>query len=507
MRTAILVLFGVAAALAAAQTQFPLPLAEKIEVNVVNVDVTVTDHGKPVNDLTRDDFELFDDGQAQPITNFYVVTNARTAHAETVAAPIQPEVFRRKVLVLVDNATTTKHDRNEALKQLEQFIDERFEGDYAWSIASIDTGVHLNLPMTRDKATIHSALLKIRSGGTSSWAPASGPRLGDSFSADGGREKLASWLGEGELAQRQNFDSSCASALADSVRAFGAIEGRKIILLVTGHLAFDEKTPVMLKGNPGVHIQHFAKVKGRLVNMKDFLIAEANASNTSIYIVSAEALGMRSVSSLYWLARMTGGKYLPSNYVRESLADFDKLSASFYALGYRPRHDEDGRYHDIKVRVKGHPSYRLQFRAGYASMTNEEQLVRTLRSFVGATMQAATFPIATTLDAPQYEKSRVVVPLHVSIPMDRIEYLADATGSRGRINLYLSIFDENGRNLALRRIVQEIRLEPNEQTAQRRIVMNVPAVAMTKGRSYRIVIAVRDEITEAVGISVDTVSV
>ena len=39
------------------------PLVEKIEVSVVNVDVTVTDRaGKPVRGLTRDDFEIFEDG-------------------------------------------------------------------------------------------------------------------------------------------------------------------------------------------------------------------------------------------------------------------------------------------------------------------------------------------------------------------------------------------------------------------------------------------------------------
>ena len=50
------------------------PLVERIEVNVVNVDVTVLDRsGKPVSDLTKDDFEIREDGVLQQITNFSVV--------------------------------------------------------------------------------------------------------------------------------------------------------------------------------------------------------------------------------------------------------------------------------------------------------------------------------------------------------------------------------------------------------------------------------------------------
>ncbi|PYQ57250.1 MAG: hypothetical protein DMF58_18745, partial [Acidobacteria bacterium] len=50
------------------------PVAEKIEVSVVNVDVAVTGaDGQPVRGLSAGDFEIFDDGRRQAITNFYAV--------------------------------------------------------------------------------------------------------------------------------------------------------------------------------------------------------------------------------------------------------------------------------------------------------------------------------------------------------------------------------------------------------------------------------------------------
>src|SRR3989442_15123571 len=86
------------------------PLTEKIEVNVVNVDVTVLDRDNtPVRGLTPADFVVREDGVPQKITNFYVVENGELA---TSSAPADVERFRRKVLVLINNSFTGKPRRD-----------------------------------------------------------------------------------------------------------------------------------------------------------------------------------------------------------------------------------------------------------------------------------------------------------------------------------------------------------------------------------------------------------
>src|SRR6185436_10511244 len=66
---------------------------ESVNVNVVNVDVYVTDKsGQRVNGLTKDDFEITEDGRAVTISNFYVVQGGKAlvAGAEPPAAPGPP---------------------------------------------------------------------------------------------------------------------------------------------------------------------------------------------------------------------------------------------------------------------------------------------------------------------------------------------------------------------------------------------------------------------------------
>ena len=60
--------------LAGAQQQPAPSVTFQVEVNFVDIDAVVTDErGNFVADLTKDDFELFDDGKPQEISTFSLV--------------------------------------------------------------------------------------------------------------------------------------------------------------------------------------------------------------------------------------------------------------------------------------------------------------------------------------------------------------------------------------------------------------------------------------------------
>src|SRR5436190_10843518 len=61
----------------------------RITTNLVQVDVVVTKGDKVVSDLQPEDFEIFEDGKPQTITNFSYVSNVPDA------APAKPTAFAR----------------------------------------------------------------------------------------------------------------------------------------------------------------------------------------------------------------------------------------------------------------------------------------------------------------------------------------------------------------------------------------------------------------------------
>jgi len=168
--------FAIAAAIcvigsAAAQSTGPLPpLTVQVEVHVVNVDVSVTDaNGNPVLDLTKDDFQIFEDGRPQKVANFYVIrnTDVKAVPENGGAAPASPafDQFRRKFVLLVDNNYIDKIQRDIALGEIDRFVDGAFNGQHEWAIAAISQRLELLHPFTSDKKEIHAAIDKIRKSG------------------------------------------------------------------------------------------------------------------------------------------------------------------------------------------------------------------------------------------------------------------------------------------------------------------------------------------------------
>ena len=205
------------------------------------------------------------------------------------------------------------------------------------------------------------------------------------------------------------------------------------------------------------------------------------------------------------ISRETGGRFMPGNRIGESLQQFDEISANFYSLGYKPTGDST-RYHRLKVRLKNDRGYHLQYREGFRDLPTDVQLERTLHSFLGVTMQPTNLPVLVVPRAAQYSKTQTnvgVLPFELSVPMDRLQYLDQAVGAKARVHMYVSVFDEQDRFVTFARYVQDVDLAENEQPAGR-MVVNFPGVALRKGK-YRLVVAVRDEIAESLGISVQRV--
>ena len=532
----------------------PAPLVEKIDVSVVNIDVTVTDrHGQPVSGLKREDFEILEDGRRQEISNFYAVENAQVQSGpgietikETIPAPV-PERFRRKVLVLIDNIWATGHGRNAALDKLESFVNDHFDdGRYDLAIATVGAHVHLLLPMTSDKKILHEVLSRIRNSG--SHGAITNPIARDEMAlpdvvpdpkgemfADRLRHQQKEVLAAvvnfddaANLAQQTMFADQSMEGIAEAARAFGTSEGRKVILLVTGYLPLGTVSPLGLVGDPSQadsrienHIQDFAHADSRLVAFRDRLVREANASNTSLYIISTEGLvgsgadagiardqpivgGVAAGSSpqdtapLYWMAKETGGVFKPGNRIERSFVEFDQRSASFYSLGYRPQHPEDTGYHRLTVHVKGYRDSQVQYREGYSSPSMDLQIMRTLRSPLGASLQPSTMTVSLIVGKPLYRGITALVPLKAAMSLESLQYITDARGSRTRLHVYVSIFDPDGRNITLNKSFADIALKPEEE-ATGPMTVTIPPLLLAKG-TYRVVVAVRDELTDHVGL-------
>jgi len=529
-----------------ASVAFPLhaqQFTEKIDVSIVNVDVTVTSRGEPVRGLTRDDFEVLEDGRPQTITHFYAVENKPALRAQANApAPPAAEVasderFRRKVLVIVDNVHTSKINRNRALEKLERFIDDHFAGgEYDWSIAVAGSRLQLVLPLTSDKDTIHTAITAIRKEGT--WrayrdalvARANADRgvqpsrlYSDPFATFEGHnmDDTVAFMTTVDTLEQNMLSMGTVRAIREATRSFANTSGRKIILLLSSGIGSADLEVQNIRSGPvtgGDSPTGPAAGDPRLVaadsarfntSLRDTIIREANASNVSLYIINPEGLvpsmdvdsefAPRATNNgpLYWLARETGGMLMPGNRPELSLQQFDRTSANFYSLGYRPDHGDDSGYHRITVRLKGNQKYELRHRDGYASLSSDLQVMRSMTSPISPTMHTATIPFTATTGEVRKDKGGLLVPIEARVPLKDLQFLPEGAAWRAHVELYVSIFDQNGANIALRRFTT-VANAPNATPAEGELIHNA-SIYLPTGKPHTIVVAVRDLTTDALG--------
>ena len=164
----------VGAGLCAAQnhdgvTTEQLPVfTDLVEVNLINVFVTVTDHdGAPVTGLEVGDFEVFEDGKPVEITNFGAFAPA-PASAPAVEQPVPVETPApvagpmasqpRYLTILFDNPSLRRRDRRRVIEDLRPFVGELARGGVEVMIATADSDLQIDQGFTSSEAELSAAL-------------------------------------------------------------------------------------------------------------------------------------------------------------------------------------------------------------------------------------------------------------------------------------------------------------------------------------------------------------
>ena len=136
-RVCLTAAFVALAAAAGIGQQQPPPSLEtptfKAEVEYVEVDALVTDaQGRFIRDLTKDDFQVFEDGQRQTISTFTLVDLPieRAERPLFAEAPVEPDVRSnerqfdgRVYVVILDDLHTDAHRTTQVKLAMRQFIE------------------------------------------------------------------------------------------------------------------------------------------------------------------------------------------------------------------------------------------------------------------------------------------------------------------------------------------------------------------------------------------------
>ena len=137
------------------------PFVDSVDVQVVEVDVVVTDKkGRPVKDLKREDFELYVDGRPVEISNFFESAiyveeragrpNKERAAVRSEATPGATDEGPLTVVFYLDDPNIFPSHRTRLLRRLEAAVEPWRSMDASFMLARFDHRLEVLVPPTRD---------------------------------------------------------------------------------------------------------------------------------------------------------------------------------------------------------------------------------------------------------------------------------------------------------------------------------------------------------------------
>jgi VWFA-related protein len=520
LKRILVLIILVATSLAAQQQPTPndLPkLAESIDVKVINVDVVVTDKkGNAITGLTKDDFELYENGQPKLISNFYEVEGKKATNVSIIPpgsdkpAPPPPaeemsDTLRRRIIFYIDNLSLMPFNRNRVFKEMKEFAKQVMRpGDEAM-IATFNRSMKIRVNFTRDPVQVQQTLDTIA--GESALGVANKSerrdfenRINDAASYDDA------------VATARQYSESVTHDLRQSVESLNGlmttlagVEGKKILVLTTEGFQIQPGREMFYL------VDEIAREKGWQMggtmlegmsynanNLIEGVAKTANANGITMYTLHAGGLGAanenslaerdrpisysvtsaalsNSTESLQLLAEMTGGlSSINTNNFAGAFKNIIRDLDSYYSLGYRAGTERVDRQRSLEVKVKNR-NYIVRSRQSFVEKSTFAEMSDRVIANLLYKSKSNDLNIRVKINTPIPAEDLFRVPVEIQIPMESLTLLPQGEAFLGGFTVYVAVANKDN---------------DMSDVAQKQQALRVPAPDMgkIKGKYYTYVL-------------------
>ncbi len=528
------------------------PPTVRVTTRLVEVSVVVQDkEGRPVADLTRDDFILLEEGEEQPIKVFAVNSNEPLPASP---APLPPRTYSNRLehrsgvptsvtVILLDGLNTPITDQVYARQQIIKFLQQLQPQDRV-ALYALGRRLRVLHDFTSDASSLLRALdrYKGRPGteldtttpsGVYRPAPAS-----SSFESGESEFDIERWLREtgkkvayDQAAQRIGLTLQAIEAIANHL---ARLPGRKNLVWVSA--AFP-----LFVGKPLENLQkHRAPEFRPHADAVERALRAVNSGNLAIYPVDARGLIVRLTvhpretldssgkplpvdnqgvipvnvaparqlgethDTMRLVADRTGGEaFYNTNDIKGAVREAIDDSRVSYLLGYYPQHGKwNGAFRSLKVKVK-RPGLRARHRHGYYAFAEPRQdeasrqaaLRDALWSPLDSTALGLTVRLAPAAADPAYTEG---VTVALQVDPSNLTLAKSGDGWGGTLDILLVLLSAEGETISTLYKPFDLKLSPSEyEKVQRGLTLTTRLALVTGAEQLRVV--VRDAESGAIG--------
>lgn len=526
----------------------------KISTTLVQIDATVTDKkGNIVKNLTKDDFEIYENGKKQEITNFSFVPLIKQTETTvsknipeakgTISIPspvkaLRPEQVRRAYAIVVDDLGLSFDSVGATKDALKKFVNEKIQDGDLVAIVRTSGGLGATQSFTSNKRQLLAAVDKLR------WYPMSRGNLAAfepirpssiealaQYSEDpkDPNSKISKEMAEKEKQSTQQVNESSQDfgtfgtfgALKYIIRSMKDLPGRKSLILFSEGFATVQNIPgtKMKSLNPFVRsietltdlanrssvVIHTVDPRGVLVpggQAMDDLTGGDDAWNRYV--------GVRETQrSLDYIADQTGGTSFALNNINIGMQKVLNSEEGYYLIGYQPDDetfdDKAYKFNTLNVKLKD-SDLKVKYRNGFRGISDEkleketgsgQQLLNALVSpFTSNDINLSIYPIFTNKD-----KSNSSILTLVYIDINDLNFTKESNG-KYKTNFDLVAFTMGDNGVPIDSFVKNFTGqfdEPTYQTIKERGFVYEFLVPVKKSGAYQFRVALRDTITKKIG--------
>lgn len=367
----------------------------EVTVTLKLVQVYVTDReGNPIPDLRVEDFRLYDNGKPVTITEFETHNLFGTEkQREEPASPssLGPPRLSRRFFFFFDLLFNNPQGLEKAKRAALYFLDSQIQASDEIGVLSYSLykGLTLHEYLTTDHQKVREAvegfdqkdmLGRAQNLEAEYWnamkditheaSPTSPGTRSDSL-LNPAKQKLLDLS-----VDRMNYQlhvRNFVQKMNALARSFRLIPGYKYLILFSsgiagsvfqgGPVAMDRHKIVTSQREGDSGLYNTDSLDAAVWEEKKYenMIKEMAQANCPVFVLNTEELGQdpsfnKAMSGEYPLqkmSRLSGGEYFPRiDDYENNLAQVQSLTGTYYVLGYPIQGKEDGKFHEIKVRVE-----------------------------------------------------------------------------------------------------------------------------------------------------------
>jgi len=529
---------------------------EPLRVPLVNVEVIVTDgDGEPIPGLSKQDFEVLEDGEPMAITHLFAATGQSMqtdAGGERSSDPRIPQHDLHLALFVDDSNVNSRH-RASVLRHLQEFLKQPLPPNIKTILVRFDGRFHVESEFSDRTDQLIAAIDRIQgqaSRNLSRQGEALVRRMQSAASAppmriqsnqsrllspsSGGVDKMAAIMNANFVPEIHAYASAqfirnrdSLQGLAEFVRYLRGIPGHKAVLWVGGlemrggenlFRTWQELFPAEAD-RQGMNPMRESIQYDMTQELRD-LVHHANSHRVSFYTLGS--LGARIITSVEYdthtletsgrpgssghqdvqggkealamMSELTGGRTLMDNAdLGRQLAEVAADLGSYYSLAYTPPSPGDGEYHKITVNLRREGT-RLRYRQGYRDVGGEDRMAA--RTLTAAMLGVAANPLGIGLECQQQEfreDGTYLVPVMVRIPIGDLVLMPEGENHAARISLFSVVRDERGRLSDVHERAYPIAIANNQLlSAVAQRAEFVVGMVLREG-PHRIAVSIRDD--------------